>query len=230
MPEYGGKLLSAADSLAESVSTLTGEGADLAEAWSGDAAKEALRGMGVLRAAFIELAAVIGTVGEGVRWFGEDVLPAFKDMEQNQFVGSPFGGRKWGPGGYEFPVWDHEIGGNNCDCSIVFANPLAWTGVDTATCGREEHIYYYEYSGKELTYPRDAIPVAYREDLYSSELGRWVNERERQAIEDRKLDPTTIYLTAIARQHMNKLNDHLKALHAFMPEEVICDFPSYGQN
>ncbi|TMR08416.1 hypothetical protein ETD86_47925 [Nonomuraea turkmeniaca] len=205
---YGSLLLAEADLLAESVSTLTTQGADLAEAWSGDAAKEALRGMEALRATFIELAAAVGTVGEGVRWFSEDVLPVFKDLK-HQFRERDI------PFGYASPVWDHQV-----------------PTIDLAVgCSREEHVYYYEYSDREITYTRDeAIPVAYREDLYSSELSRWVNERERQAIEDRKLDPATIYVTAMARQHMNKLNGYLEALHAFLPKEVVCNLPSYGQD
>ncbi|MGW4795417.1 hypothetical protein ACWEPC_23685 [Nonomuraea sp. NPDC004297] len=58
-------------------------------------------------------------------------------------------------------------------------------------------------------------------------LGAWVNERERQAIEDRRLDPFHIYLTTMARQSMAKMNDYLKTLHAYLPKEVVCYFPSY---
>ncbi|MGP3963667.1 hypothetical protein ACTWPT_47655 [Nonomuraea sp. 3N208] len=178
----------------------------------GDAAKEAVNDLGVLRKAVIELAAAVGTAGEGVRWFGEDVYPCFADAIVGGFTDGD-------------PIWDHEFVGNNCDCSSLYTNPLSWTGVDSATCIRQEHEYYYEHSDRWITHPRDAIPVVNREDFYSSELGRFVNETERQAIEDRRLDPLTAYKTAAARRQMDRLNGYLEELHAFLPGKAICHFP-----
>lgn len=34
---------------------------------------------------------------------------------------------------------------------------------------------------------------------------------------------------AMARQHMNNFNDYSKALHAFLPKEVVCKLPVYEQ-
>lgn len=210
---YGRELTSIADTLVETVSAITAKGQDLADAWGGEAAKEAVRELGVLRKAVIELAAAVGTVGEGTRWFGEEVYPAFADTLIGGFEG-------WAD-----PIWDHESEGNGCDCPLPYANPLAWTGVDSATCIRQEHEYYYEYSDRWVTHPRDALAVANREDFYAGELGRFVNETERQAIEDRRLDPRTAYETAAARQMMDRLNGYFEQLHAFLPEKAVCRFP-----
>ncbi|MCG5212239.1 hypothetical protein [Streptosporangium sp. KLBMP 9127] len=214
---YGRLLMSFADSLVDTVSTITAKGHDLADAWGGDAGKEALRELGVLRKAVIDLASAVGTVGEGVRWFGEDVLPVYKGKNEPIF----------GPN-YLFdssPIWDHQFGGNNCDCSVVYFNPLSWTGVDSATCIRQEHEYYYEYSDIWISHPRDAVPVVSREDFYSSVFGTFINETERQAIEDRRLDPYTAHRLADARRKMDRVNSYIAQLHAFMPAEVTCDFP-----
>lgn len=80
---------------------------------------------------------------------------------------------------------------------------------------------------RRTSHPRDNIPFVYRADFYASAFGAWVNERERQAIEDRQLDPFHIYLVTMARQSMSKMNDYLKTLHAYLPKEVVCYVPSY---